>query len=73
MIRTIAAAAIVFGIAAFALHSASLGPFEEPLLLLAVGTVFLFAGRLFARRGLPDVAEEADEPPLVAERQQRTA
>jgi len=48
MHRTIAAAAIVFAVAAFALQSASLGPFEEPLLLLSMGTLFLLFGKLLA-------------------------
>ena len=48
MHRTIAAAAIVFAFAAFALQRAALGPFEEPVLLLVMGTLFLLAGRLFA-------------------------
>jgi len=60
MHRTIAAAAIVFAVAAFALQSASLGPFEEPLLLLSMGTLFLLVGKLFA----PHAArrEQAAEP-----------
>jgi hypothetical protein len=48
MHRTIAAAAIVFAFAAFALQRAALGPFEEPVLLLAMGTLFLLVGKLFA-------------------------
>ena len=51
MHRTIAAVAIVFAVAAFALQSASLGPFEEPLLLLSMGTLFLLFGRLLAPQG----------------------
>jgi hypothetical protein len=51
MHRTIAAAAIVFAVAAFALHSASLGPFEEPLLLLSMGTLFLLFGKLLTPHG----------------------
>jgi hypothetical protein len=51
MHRTIAAAAIVFAVAAFALQSASLGPFEEPLLLLSMGTLFLLFGKLLAPQG----------------------
>jgi len=51
MHRTIAAAAIVFAIAAFALQRASLGPFEEPLLLLSMGTLFLLFGKLLAPHG----------------------
>jgi hypothetical protein len=49
MYRTIAAAAIVFGFAAFALRqSAAMGPLEEPLLLLFMGTLFLVVGKLFS-------------------------
>ena len=48
MFRTIAAAAIVFAFAAFALHHSSVaGPLEEPLLLLFMGTLFLVVGKLF--------------------------
>jgi hypothetical protein len=72
MHRTIAAAAIVFAFAAFALQSASIGPFEEPLLLLVMGTLFLVVGRLFAPR---DAAKEEEaEParaPALAEREAR--
>jgi hypothetical protein len=47
MHRTIAAAAIVFALAAFALqHTTIAGPLEEPLLLLIMGTLFLAVGRL---------------------------
>jgi len=60
MHRTIAAAALVFAIAAFALQSASLGPLEEPLLLLSMGTLFLLVGKLFAPHAKP--AEQAAEP-----------
>lgn len=49
MFRTIAAAAIVFAFAAFALHRSEIaGPFEEPLLLLFMGTLFLIVGKLFS-------------------------
>ena len=49
MFRTIAAAAIVFAFAAFALHRSTLaGPLEEPLLLLLMGTLFLVAGKVFS-------------------------
>lgn len=49
MFRTIAAAAIVFGFAAFALNRSPVaGPLEEPLLLLLMGTLFLVAGKLFS-------------------------
>jgi hypothetical protein len=71
MIRTIAIAAIAFGIAAFTLHRASLGAFEEPLLLLALGTVFLFAARLLARHET-EAQPEDGEAQLVPERR-RTA
>jgi len=60
MHRTIAAAAIVFAFAAFALRSASIGPFEEPLLLVAMGTLFLIVGKLFAPSRQPK--EEPAEP-----------
>ena len=71
MHRTIAAAAIVFAFAAFALQSASVGPFEEPLLLLVMGSLFLVVGRLFAPR---DAAKEQAEParaPVLSEREVR--
>jgi hypothetical protein len=50
MFRTIAAAAIVFSFAAFALHRSTLlaGPLEEPVLLLFMGTLFLVVGKLFS-------------------------
>jgi len=48
MYRTIVAAAVVFAFAAFALHNSSVvGRFEEPLLLLLMGTLFLVVGKLF--------------------------
>ena len=48
MHRTIAAAAIVFAVAAFALQNSTLaGAFEEPLLLLLMGTLFLVVAKLF--------------------------
>jgi hypothetical protein len=81
MHRTIAAAAIVFAFAAFALQSASLGPFEEPLLLLSMGTLFLLVGKLFAPHDSateqatePDESDEADAQPaphLVPHRETR--
>jgi hypothetical protein len=73
MIRTIAIAAIAFGIAAFTLHRASLGAFEEPLLLLALGTVFLLTARLLGavEHSVPPSAD--DEPQLVPERRRTTA
>lgn len=71
MHRTIAAAAIVFAIAAFALHSASIGPFEEPLLLLLMGSLFLVVGRLFAPREDAKEEEETESAPLLQEREVR--
>jgi hypothetical protein len=48
MFRTIAAAAIVFAFAAFALRHTSVGgALEEPLLLLFMGTLFLVVGKVF--------------------------
>jgi hypothetical protein len=45
--RTIAAAALVFAFIAFALHRAPVaGRFEEPVLLLVMGTLFLVVGKL---------------------------
>ena len=62
MFRTIAAAAIVFAFAAFALHHSTLaGPLEEPLLLLFMGTLFLIVGKLFSapqRKHVPEPAPE---------------
>jgi hypothetical protein len=73
MHRTIAAAAIIFAFAAFALHSASIGPFEEPLLLLVMGSVFLVVGRLFAKGSDVDVKEEeAAQGQLLTQREART-
>jgi len=49
MFRTIAAAAIVFGFAAFALrHPTLAGSIEEPVLLLLMGTLFLLVAKLFS-------------------------
>ena len=54
MVRTIAAAAVVFAFAAFALHSSpATGRFEEPLLLLLMGTLFLVVGKLFGPQEEP--------------------
>ena len=65
MLRTIAAAAIVFGFAAFALrHSQIAGSLEEPVLLLFMGTLFLVAGRLFSvseKKALPQPAAQLVE------------
>jgi hypothetical protein len=78
MHRTIAAAAIVFAIAAFALQSASLGPFEEPLLLLSMGTLFLLVGKLFApharrreQAAEPEESDPAPAPQLIQHREAR--
>jgi hypothetical protein len=60
MFRTIAAAAIVFAFAAFALHhSTAAGPLEEPLLLLFTGTLFLIVGKLFNQPRYRAAAETA--------------
>ena len=49
MFRTIAAAAIVFAFAAFALHRSNIaGPLQEPLLLLFMGMLFLVVGKVFS-------------------------
>jgi hypothetical protein len=63
MIRTIAAASIVFAFALFALHhSPAAGPLEEPLLLLFMGTLFLIVGKLFsAPQRKPEPAPELAE------------
>jgi hypothetical protein len=54
MYRTIAAAVIVFAFAAFALHnSPTTGRYEEPLLLLLMGTLFLVVGKVFSAPGHP--------------------
>jgi hypothetical protein len=58
MFRTIAAAALVFAFAATSLHySTAAGRFEEPLLLLLMGTLFLVAGRLFSSPAPTPIAE----------------
>jgi hypothetical protein len=61
MFRTIMVAAAVFAFAAFVLHNPALsGPFEEPVLLLVMGTLFLVFGRLFSgpsRRIAPSLVE----------------
>ena len=63
MHRTIAAAAIVFASVAFALHSTTIaGQFEEPLLLLVMGTLFLLAAKLFGGIG------KAPAPQLIERR-----
>jgi len=77
MHRTIAAAAIVFAFAAFALQSASLGPFEEPLLLLSMGTLFVLVGKLLApaagRREQPAEPDSDPDPApqLIPHRESR--
>jgi hypothetical protein len=72
MHRTIAAAAIVFAFAAFALQSTSIGPFEEPLLLVVMGSLFLVVGRLFApREAAKDRDAEPARAPILAEREVR--
>ncbi|HET9754342.1 MAG TPA: hypothetical protein VFP52_15325 [Myxococcales bacterium] len=69
MFRTIAAAAIVFGFAAFALHqSAVMGPLEEPLLLLFMGTLFLVVGKLFSAPRKAVEPEPAPAPQLIERR-----
>ena len=61
--RTIAAAAVVFAIAAFALQSSTAaGAFAEPLLLLVMGTLFLVVGKLFGG------VDKAPTPQLVERR-----
>jgi hypothetical protein len=78
MHRTIAAAAIVFAFAAFALQRAALGPFEEPVLLLAMGTLFLLVGRLFApprrtkRRRIELDSDAEAAPQLLPHREARS-
>jgi len=61
MFRTIAAAAIVFAFAAFALRHTSVGgALEEPLLLLFMGTLFLVVGKVFqgpARKPAPQMVQ----------------
>ena len=66
MFRTIAAAAIVFAFAAFALHHSTVaGPLEEPLLLLFMGTLFLLVGKLFSG---PERTDRVVESQLVERR-----
>jgi hypothetical protein len=62
MYRTIAAAAVVFAFAAFALHnSPAIGRFEEPILLLLMGTLFLVVGKVFGApsNGMPVVERQS--------------
>ena len=64
MFRTIAAAAIVFAFAAFALHRSNIaGPLQEPLLLLFMGTLFLIVGKVFS-----SPPRKAQPAPQIAER-----
>jgi hypothetical protein len=57
MFRTIAAAAIVFAFAAFALHNSPVvGRFEEPLMLLIMGTLFLVVGKVLGGGPLKPIA-----------------
>lgn len=52
MQRSIAAAMVVFGSVAFALHHTTVaGKFEEPVLLAVMGTLFLLASSLFGGAG----------------------
>ena len=61
MVRTIAAAAIVFAFAAFALHHSSVaGPLEEPLMLLFMGTLFLVVGKVFSHEPRKHVQPAAE-------------
>jgi hypothetical protein len=70
MHRTIAAAAIAFAVAAFLLQRARIGPLEEPLLLLLMGTLFLVAGKLL--RPHPAAKSEPQaEPQLARDHQAR--
>lgn len=65
MFRTIAAAAIVFASAVFALHRSTVaGPLGEPLLLLLMGSLFLIVGKLFS--GPP--AKKPEPAPQLIER-----
>lgn len=60
MFRTIAAAAIVFVFASFVLRQTSVaGPFEEPLLLLVMGSLFLAFGKMLGgeKRAAPALVE----------------
>jgi len=71
MHRTIAAAAVVFAFAALALQTSFMGPFEEPLLLLVMGSLFLIVGRLLAPREAKVEEHESVPPPVLAEREVR--
>jgi len=49
MFRTIATAAMVFALTAYALHRTTIaGRLEEPLLLLIMGALFLIVGKVFS-------------------------
>jgi len=63
MFRTIAAAAIVFAFAAFALrHSTLAGSLEEPVLLLFMGTIFLVVGKIFSAAAKKRPEQPAAQP-----------
>lgn len=65
MHRTIAAAAAVFAVAAFALQNSTVaGAFEEPLLLLVMGTLFLAVAKLFGG----SVDDKVPTPQLIERR-----
>ena len=69
MFRSIAAAAIVFAFASFALrHSTLAGSVEEPVLLLFMGTLFLVVAKIFSG---PEKKEPA--PRTAAQLVQRRA
>jgi hypothetical protein len=71
MHRTIAAAAVVFAFAALALQTSFMGPFEEPLLLLVMGSLFLIVGRLLAPRDAKVEEHEAVSPQVITQREAR--
>jgi hypothetical protein len=59
MLRTIAAAVLVFAFAAFSMHySEAAGRFEEPLLLLMMGTLFLVMGKVLGSPSAPTPVAE---------------
>jgi hypothetical protein len=69
MFRTIAAAAIVFAFAAFALrHSTLAGSVEEPVLLLFMGTLFLIVSKVFSGSEKKRPAQPAAAAQLVERR-----
>ena len=77
MHRTIAAAAAIFAVLAFVLHHQVFnGPMVEPVLLLTMGSFFLFAARVTGRD--KEEAAPREEPQhttaiLVPERQRVSA